>query len=737
MSYTQETSKTYIRSNAGRIKTVLAVFSAIFFLAVVALCVFVVLNHRDDENLEFDQSEKFHFSLENEQVTIDKFIDNKATSCVIPATVQYGEVTYPVTKIGANAFTNHPALTEVVIPESVTVIMGNKEQKSGAFSGCVTLSTIDFGTGLTSIGAYAFQNCISLKNLHIPANIQEISDGAFQCCLGMETLQLDSNVDLPKDTFLNCLNVVTLKLGNDVVLDVEKRLALSELTGLIDFIISNDNPLYELDSTRCCLLATENAKNDTLILSGCEMDKVPGSVTKIVDWAWGARAQNGLYIADTVTDIGVDAIHNQSICTNATSKPSGWLVTIPVYTNAQPSIFNCDGQSVVAYVYKNNDETIYPEFEDLFPDVKPATSFLEWEHISVSNYNAVFASDIKSEIYHIPLTTEVDRAKKYVKVVDYSLRFKLDFWEDYKKYYYNADKLNYNDTYDYILNDYITNLNNMSNIVFNVVFSNSTGYDKYLEDQNWTVGLANLVNHVMQLEEKDYKYAENATDLVSRFKTLIKEAELVLNYQSNKDPQTVWHDLRDVAETLQVDISQYGPLGLLVTECDSLQKVNYTKESWQKLQECLIEARYVLNNEHCLLISKIRHKLEKAYEGLEEVDLEKDLAELGTWILICDSLEKTKYESREFDNLLVDLITIKNDIDNIMTNRNRINTATNLLKNRYYQLEIKNEKKQEFTIFNFNTIPYFIITAILFTGAVITGALSGRLKRQLRRRSRE
>ena len=741
MSYTQGTSKTYIKSNAGRIKTVLAFLSAIFFLAVVALCIFVVLNHKkDDENLEFDQAEKFHFSLENNQVTIDKFIDDKATSCVIPASVQYGEQTYPVTKIGVSAFANHSALTEVVIPASITKISGDEEQETGAFSGCVSLEKVDLGTGLVSIGAYAFQNCVALKNLHIPANIQEIQKGAFQCCLGLETLQLDSNVNLPDDTFFNCLNVVTLKLGNDVILDDDKRLALSELTGLIDFIISDDNPLYELDNTNSCLFATENTKNDTLILAGCETVEVPVSVTKIVDWAWGVRAQDGLYIADTVTDISADAIHNQSICTNAISKPAGWLVTVPVYTNAQPCIFNYDGQSVVAYVYKNNDETIYPEFEDLFPNVKPATSFLEWDPISVSNYNAVFASANKSQTYHDLLGTEISRAGGYIKNINYSLRFKLDFWEEYKNYYYSAEKLeklNY-DTYDYILNNYVTKLNNMSNIVFNVVSSSNTGYEEYLENQDWTVGLKNLVNHVKKVEAKDFISAGNNSELISRFYNLINDAELVLNHQSDKDPQVIWYDLRNAAENLLVDISQYGPLGLLVSECENLQRVNYTKESWQNLQQCIDDAKGVLKNEHCLLISSVRHKLENAYDALEEVNLEKNLAELGTWILICDDLKKSKarYESREYDNLMNNLITIKSNIDDIMTTRNKISIATNQLKSGYHQLVIKAEKKQEFTIFNINTIPYFIIAAVLFTGAVITGALSGKLKQQLRR-SRE
>ena len=43
-------------------------------------------------------------------------------------------------------------------------------------------------------------------------------------------------------------------------------------------------------------------ENDTLVLAGCET-VIPVSVTKILDWAWGERAVNNLYIPNTVIEI--------------------------------------------------------------------------------------------------------------------------------------------------------------------------------------------------------------------------------------------------------------------------------------------------------------------------------------------------------------------------------------------------------------------------------------------------
>ena len=76
---------------------------------------------------------------------------NKYTgSVVIPATVNYNNVTYSVTSIGYKAFYKCTGLTSVTIPNSVTSI------GSYAFYDCYWLTSVTILNSLTSIGSYAF-----------------------------------------------------------------------------------------------------------------------------------------------------------------------------------------------------------------------------------------------------------------------------------------------------------------------------------------------------------------------------------------------------------------------------------------------------------------------------------------------------------------------------------------------------------------------------------------------------
>ena len=70
----------------------------------------------------------------------------------IPETVTYGGISFPVTKIGNQAFKNCSGLTSITIPNSVT-----------------------------SIGGQAFRRCSGLTSVTIPKSVTEIGDGAFRC----------------------------------------------------------------------------------------------------------------------------------------------------------------------------------------------------------------------------------------------------------------------------------------------------------------------------------------------------------------------------------------------------------------------------------------------------------------------------------------------------------------------------------------------------------------------------
>ena len=117
----------------------------------------------------------------------------------IPSTVTYNGITYIVTAIGANAFSDcnnlntvkipqsvvaigqdaffKSSLKEVSIPESVTVI------NTGTFQYCKSLQSITLPETLTSIKDHGIRECTSLQSINLPENITFIGYAAFKGCI--------------------------------------------------------------------------------------------------------------------------------------------------------------------------------------------------------------------------------------------------------------------------------------------------------------------------------------------------------------------------------------------------------------------------------------------------------------------------------------------------------------------------------------------------------------------------
>ncbi|UTD03146.1 leucine-rich repeat domain-containing protein [Treponema socranskii subsp. buccale] len=91
----------------------------------------------------------------------------------------------------------------LVIPAGVTEIAGS------AFSGCTSLTQVNFPASLTTIGSYAFDSCTGLTSLTLPASLETLNYNAFYGCTEIAgTVVMPANLKtIGSSTFSNCNKV--------------------------------------------------------------------------------------------------------------------------------------------------------------------------------------------------------------------------------------------------------------------------------------------------------------------------------------------------------------------------------------------------------------------------------------------------------------------------------------------------------------------------------------------------
>ena len=85
-----------------------------------------------------------------------------------------------------------------------------------AFSGCVKLGEVAFGTAVESIGNYAFYDCKVLKGIVLPDSVKSIGAYAFYGNEKLESLSLGSVNDVGIYAFFGCKELKHLVLPDSV-----------------------------------------------------------------------------------------------------------------------------------------------------------------------------------------------------------------------------------------------------------------------------------------------------------------------------------------------------------------------------------------------------------------------------------------------------------------------------------------------------------------------------------------
>lgn len=203
----------------------------------------------------------------------------------------------PVTKIGTRAFFQCTNLTQVTIPDAVTLI------SDYAFYLCRGLTNIDIPIHVTALGDYAFTGS-GLVRISIPANLASLGDYVFQSCGNLRGFDVDA------------ANPNYSSLGG-VLFDKKQAVLIRYPEGLT-------SPSYLIPGTvKTVGLGAFQASK--LVTVG-----IPSGVTNILDDAFnGSIKLSAISIPDGVTQIGDSAFSGCASLTEAVIPKS--VTNIPNY----------------------------------------------------------------------------------------------------------------------------------------------------------------------------------------------------------------------------------------------------------------------------------------------------------------------------------------------------------------------------------------------------------------------
>jgi BspA type Leucine rich repeat region (6 copies) len=133
--------------------------------------------------------------------TLTGYVDSNP-NVVIPSTLGG----YPVTAIGAQAFSNNNYIVSVTIPDVVKAI------QDGAFGDCNDLAVVTInGSGLNTVGNNAFANDGNLTGFSLPGSVISVGQNAWLNDYSMTYFNIgDGATTIGSNALVNCSQIQTL-----------------------------------------------------------------------------------------------------------------------------------------------------------------------------------------------------------------------------------------------------------------------------------------------------------------------------------------------------------------------------------------------------------------------------------------------------------------------------------------------------------------------------------------------
>lgn len=206
---------------------------------------------------------------------------------VIPESVTYEDVTYPVTGIGQCAFVNCTSLSSVTVPNTITTV------GEGAFYNCTSLSSLSLPNSVSSIGNEAFSRNTSLVSFTVPTNVSSIPDAAFFRCTSLTNISLAEGItNIGNGAFSGCTQLATISIPQTV-------------TSIYDYAFQNCQALEEITIPQ----ATEwvgnyvfqNCTKLTTVRFECDLDEIEDGEFKNIgtNLFAGCLKEKDIYVTGT------------------------------------------------------------------------------------------------------------------------------------------------------------------------------------------------------------------------------------------------------------------------------------------------------------------------------------------------------------------------------------------------------------------------------------------------------
>ncbi len=189
--------------------TLVLLISALAFIASVQGQTFTVVT--PSNHTVYFQIENGYAEATFQTYGMPNYGSSIAGTLIIPDSVEYNEVWYPVTSIGYNAFHHSYYIDTVILPSTIIEI------KQDAFSACSNLTSVAIPNSVTTLGWGSFASCHNLSDLTIGESVTTIGQQAFDADTSLVKVIIpNSVVSIGSAAFSQCYSLRTLVFGSSV-----------------------------------------------------------------------------------------------------------------------------------------------------------------------------------------------------------------------------------------------------------------------------------------------------------------------------------------------------------------------------------------------------------------------------------------------------------------------------------------------------------------------------------------